>query len=846
MAYFSLAVYMLSVLMNNGLSTDLNASYSSDITLTMTDSPYYVVSNVEIQSSATMYIENGIELIFLDDYVMDVYGVLDGCYSFDTTSITNIVGLANNETFTHIFSDHVNQTRIGQIFINANSYGFIKMCNTLFTDINSAAGAHVNARNGRFQIDNCEISDCYYGTYDVNEYLLSHINDTYIHNVEYINYGRATVYEHCRLDTFVDFGSHNGQDIIVRNCVINGNGADKCIRASIDERQNPEIAQRIYNNTIMNCAYGIYFYNTDPSWNQVPPYTIEYNTIINCTQGIHEAQANATIQYNTIVGGKYGLYDCHPTIRYNAFYNINSGADIYVFDMDNVFIEGNSFYFSQRFSISTRGPTITIINNTFMNGTCAAYIWMESHAVYAATIQRNAFLNLNGNDNQNVHYVIYGNYLPESAERNAYYVENNEFIGNTLKLNVILFSGGGNIHVKNNVFKYNNLTYQPGQTSIINIQSQRSSGGKNRSYVMNNLFTQNTMPSVYKWVCAAGDTYEGKCGENTVFSYNNVSNNYLLPATTAYAWHQDNINLLTFEGAYDITVEHNILHNNMHQHVSGASNNYIYIRDVLHAVIQYNTFLEYKPIESYIYVLSTLNETHTATGYDKMIQYNNFFDPMHNVLYFVSLYAYFELYLHANFNYFNGQDISPKLRDKCDYFREGYIVFWPYFTEPIDYSNIADASSISNVTTGFCSTFLPTTSPTTGAPTAFTSVPSMAPTRVPSIFTLSPSDAPTIGPTLDPTLNPTAIPTSIPTMNPSSDPTAHPSVGPTTSTPTVQPTVSPTVHPTVNPTQQAITSTDIIIDETVETTPSVGGACASSIVYIVCLFVLFVQFGLFF
>eukprot|EP01084_Bolivina_argentea_P196194 336363_1 len=151
------------------MSTDLWGPYITTTTLTLADSPYNVTGAVTFSSGATLYIENGVEIVFLDNYDINIQGYLNvGCYEYDTSAITSIKGLANSTTYTYIHGIN-GKNRIGGITIDTslNQYANGKFCNVLFKNLDYAiqesSASYADSRiNPIYSIDNCEFTDINY------------------------------------------------------------------------------------------------------------------------------------------------------------------------------------------------------------------------------------------------------------------------------------------------------------------------------------------------------------------------------------------------------------------------------------------------------------------------------------------------------------------------------------------------------------------------------------------------------------------------------------------------------------------------------------------------------------
>ena len=109
---------------------DLSGEYFGDIILNITDSPYNIKGNVNFRGN--VIIENGVEIIFTSNKALNIYGdVNGGCYDYDTTSITDSIGLADTSQFVHIHGDPW-WDKFGNMKIYGSSMQF---CNTKFSSM---------------------------------------------------------------------------------------------------------------------------------------------------------------------------------------------------------------------------------------------------------------------------------------------------------------------------------------------------------------------------------------------------------------------------------------------------------------------------------------------------------------------------------------------------------------------------------------------------------------------------------------------------------------------------------------------------------------------------------------
>eukprot|EP01084_Bolivina_argentea_P072797 132161_1 len=182
---------------NIAISTNLDSSYTVDTTLTIANSPYYVVLDVSV-SSSTLFIQNGVEIIFKDDYFITVSstGIINvGCNNYDTSSIISGKGLADTNTFTYIHGNNT-KNRIGGINIQQYSATSI-FCNVLFENLDYGLQEQLKPYNPLYApyiIDNCEFNNVNYATKNDDGWAnndqywpKSNLTDSYLHDLTYAN-----------------------------------------------------------------------------------------------------------------------------------------------------------------------------------------------------------------------------------------------------------------------------------------------------------------------------------------------------------------------------------------------------------------------------------------------------------------------------------------------------------------------------------------------------------------------------------------------------------------------------------------------------------------------------------
>ena len=189
----------------------LNIIYlsGSETTLTENESPYYVTSGVVVQANATVNIENGATIIFLDNYDITVRGNLNGCYDIDSS--TNVRGLIYNETnYTHIYSNYSGNNTDGDSNVRMGSIVFeydtidlnINFCNVLFEGL-QYGGDYATTSSIDASYDNCEF---YNIDYPIKSYWFNHdisVTDSYFHDFK-TNQGDNIEFDNCVFEDFAD------------------------------------------------------------------------------------------------------------------------------------------------------------------------------------------------------------------------------------------------------------------------------------------------------------------------------------------------------------------------------------------------------------------------------------------------------------------------------------------------------------------------------------------------------------------------------------------------------------------------------------------------------------------
>eukprot|EP01084_Bolivina_argentea_P164675 286265_1 len=183
------------------ICTDVSNVYINPHTLTLASSPYFVRNDVEIRSTATLTIENGVEIIFMDAYTINVYGSINsGCSVFNTSSINNTTGLANTNTFT-LIRGNSSLTHVGRIKIITTSGTnlYTSFCNTRFNNMDLALYI-TGTTYYKYSCDNCEFINLNYGIYDTSNTRINYITDSLFSNINYVNYDGNIIFDNCKFD----------------------------------------------------------------------------------------------------------------------------------------------------------------------------------------------------------------------------------------------------------------------------------------------------------------------------------------------------------------------------------------------------------------------------------------------------------------------------------------------------------------------------------------------------------------------------------------------------------------------------------------------------------------------
>ena len=324
---------LLWFLVYSTCGSNLNSIYSSDATLTNASSPYYVVSNVVVQSGVTLSIENGVEIVFTGGYDLAVRGSINGCYTINSND-TQTRGLADDSNYIYIHSNGRN----GSITFDYDTSDVdIKFCNVLFEGLETSGDyASTDGISGYY--DNCEFYDI---DYPIKSYWFNHdisVTDSYFHDFK-TNQGDNIEFYNCLFEDFEDsaigdnFFSHTAY--VYNSTIIDTLGtASYCIAS---ERGG----ETVVNNTISNCAIAIYLESFSGS--------IKYNTISNSSVGIKitnlPSSTSGNIHFNNFLNNEVNIElngDNDYSNGYNNYWGVNNESQISdtIFDLCDGYSNG--------------------------------------------------------------------------------------------------------------------------------------------------------------------------------------------------------------------------------------------------------------------------------------------------------------------------------------------------------------------------------------------------------------------------------------------------------------------------------------------------------------------------
>eukprot|EP01084_Bolivina_argentea_P148768 260031_1 len=277
----------------------LNAVFLTDTTITTDGSPYYIPYDVTIETDVTLTIQNGVELIFLADYGINVFGsLIYGCNDIDTSGYSGR-GLVD-PTHGYIHSDASLNARNGVIRIYDGAFGSF-FCNVLFEGLKCAL--YTTSPYSPIIIDHCELTD--------NDKLLIGGNDNLLFNNSYIHHYTGSLnndvdWMMVRItgsfnnNHFEDFqmmmtSNYEGPVYFTNNLII-GTGLYYCMSVS-------GVKLIFRNNVIKNCDVALSLGGQNS--------TIEYNRIENSNTAIMLSSVRSgSIKYNNFINntGNIGYF----------------------------------------------------------------------------------------------------------------------------------------------------------------------------------------------------------------------------------------------------------------------------------------------------------------------------------------------------------------------------------------------------------------------------------------------------------------------------------------------------------------------------------------------------------
>eukprot|EP01083_Nonionella_stella_P207996 755122_1 len=309
-----------------GSQLDLVYATNTITTLNATQSPYYIKSNVTIQEGAILHIPSGTEIVFVDDFYINVEGHINaGCYAMNTTS-ANHRGLHSLDPKIHIHGMFNNRT--GGVTFTASNGTF---CNTLFEGLNVAISYQRTDTYTRSTFDHCEFDRIntvalgYFVSWnDRMQYF--DFRNCYFHDIRLVNNRGNTIFDNCLIEDFeMSVNSDTKWPTMIFNSDIygNGDGVQRCILSGGGSDLGCEESIVVHNSTVAHCGIGLH---------TVDHQQIMYNTFINNTIAIKPAldgdydcgyKVPASIQYNNFINNDIniqlrGRKDC-DNCTYNYF-----------------------------------------------------------------------------------------------------------------------------------------------------------------------------------------------------------------------------------------------------------------------------------------------------------------------------------------------------------------------------------------------------------------------------------------------------------------------------------------------------------------------------------------------
>eukprot|EP01084_Bolivina_argentea_P085030 153716_1 len=305
-------ITVLTLLMLTYCESTVLLNISTNTNLTVTNSPYTVTQDIFISENIILTIENGVEIIFENDYYLNIRGsIIVGCNEEDTSLITSY-GLSNNNNYTYFHSQLYND-KGGIIFESkTNAYGMI--CNAKFEGLNTVLRTTDNGFS-TLSIDNCEFTNCYqvsyFGMTDATNKQL--VTDSYFYDFDSRIFGNGFIeINHCLINN-VSSVVLDSQNSNVYNNDITGDYTQTCIQLGNGNNY-------IENNTISHCNIAI------QSWGSHTVHAyIEWNVFSNNNIAIKVYEGTNYVHYNNFIGNGFNLQsgsistDKQENFNYNYF-----------------------------------------------------------------------------------------------------------------------------------------------------------------------------------------------------------------------------------------------------------------------------------------------------------------------------------------------------------------------------------------------------------------------------------------------------------------------------------------------------------------------------------------------
>lgn len=320
----SIIFYLLSLSLYFVNATILNATYPADSLLTVSESPYYVTQNIEINPGITLNVENGVEIIFHGDFRVLCHNCIlnIGCSTIPNgidSSTDNSRGLSSSATYSYIHSNTSNANREGYIRVKGDD-GVLTICNTKFEKLSYGIYLESSYMLTPILFDNCEFTDIDTIARGSSWGTTFHLfKDSWFHdNTNMLTDRGKFEFNNCLIESFDDFSSD--YDINVHYSTIDGHGNNACIN-------NLYSTGPVTHSIIRNCTHGI-ITGAGQFYNDELIQAIEYNLITDTYVGIKfmlvdtwQADGIEGISYNNFIGNTYNIEiagtDNQPYLGYN-------------------------------------------------------------------------------------------------------------------------------------------------------------------------------------------------------------------------------------------------------------------------------------------------------------------------------------------------------------------------------------------------------------------------------------------------------------------------------------------------------------------------------------------------